>query len=114
MTGPAGDVELLYLDGCPNWTATAQRVREALRALGQDGSALRLRRVESAEQAEREGFRGSPTVLVDGHDPFADGAAAGGLTCRVFATPDGLSGAPTVDQLVQALRRTPGDEASAG
>ena len=49
-------------------------------------------------------FRGSPTVLVDGRDPFADESAPAGLSCRVFATPEGLRGAPTVGQLLAVLR----------
>jgi hypothetical protein len=51
------------------------------------------------------GFRGSPTVLVDGRDPFLDrDSPVGRLACRVDRTEDGLAGAPTVDQLVAALR----------
>jgi hypothetical protein len=30
-------------------------------------------RVTTPENARRVGFRGSPTVLIDGEDPFADG-----------------------------------------
>ena len=38
-------------------------------------SAVTLQAVPTAEEAEAVGFRGSPTVLVDGVDPFADPAA---------------------------------------
>jgi hypothetical protein len=99
------DVELLYFDGYPNWQETEQRLREALRSLGADEQAVALRTVETPEEAERLRFRGSPTVLVDGEDPFADADAPVGLSCRLFRTPAGLAGAPTLDQLVQALRR---------
>lgn len=97
------DVRLLYSDGCPNWREADERLREALARLGLDLAPEHVR-VETAEDAERLGFRGSPTVLVDGVDPFADEAAPVGLSCRVFPTPDGLRGAPTVEQLVAALR----------
>jgi hypothetical protein len=63
-----------------------------------------LERVETAEDAERLRFIGSPTILVDGRDPFAGAEAAFGLTCRVFQTPKGLAGSPTPDQLRAALR----------
>ena len=116
MPGPEGsgsdqfyrglvDVTLLYFDGCPNWQETEQRLRLALRALGTHEQQLTRRKVNSPEEAEQLSFRGSPTVLVDGEDPFADPAAPVGLSCRLFPTPTGLAGAPTIDQLLQALRR---------
>ncbi len=43
-------------------------------------------RVETAQQAERVGFRSSPTILIDGVDSFAaDSDPVGGLSCRVAA-----------------------------
>lgn len=97
------DVALLYFDGCPNWQQTDERLREALASAGRDLTPSYVE-VTSPEDAERLGFRGSPTVLVDGVDPFAEATAPVGLSCRVFATPDGLRGAPTVEQLVAVLR----------
>lgn len=49
-----------------------------------------LERVETAEDAERLPFIDSPTILVNGWDPFA-GAEAFGLTYRVYQTPEGLT-----------------------
>ena len=96
-------VVLLYIDGCPNWHDCERRLREALSRLGLPDSALTLRRVESAEDAERIAFRGSPTVLVNGVDAFADESAPVGLACRVYHTPTGIEAAPTVSQLIDAL-----------
>lgn len=96
-------VELLWFPGCPNWQETDRRLREALALAGAD-TEIRLIEVSTPDDAERLRFRGSPTVLVDGTDPFADDHAPVGLSCRVFRTPDGLRGAPTVDQLVSILR----------
>lgn len=98
-------VELLYFDGCPNWQEPEQRLREAMVTAGCDVPVEHVH-VTTAEQAERLSFRGSPTVLVDGVDPFADPDDPVGLSCRVFRTPEGLRGAPTVQQLVEALRPT--------
>jgi hypothetical protein len=39
--------------------------------------------VETQENAERVGFRGSPTILVDLRDPWADAAGSFGLSCRI-------------------------------
>lgn len=94
------DVQLLYFDGCPNWTTADER----LRSLADELELTVIRhRVETPEEAERVGFRGSPTILVDGRDPFAQGDEPTGLACRVYATPDGAAGSPTTEQLRAAL-----------
>ena len=61
------------------------------------------RRVETDEQGAALGCIGSPTVLVDGRDPFAAGSENVRPACRVFTTAEGLVGAPTMDQLVEVL-----------
>lgn len=48
-------------------------------------------------------FPKSPTVLVDGVDPFADPNAAVGLTCPLCPTETGWVGAPSRQQLTEAL-----------
>lgn len=98
------DVQLQYFDGCPSWRAADQRLREAIAAAGVEVTPTYVR-VTSSEEAERLRFRGSPTLLVDGIDPFDDGTAEVGLSCRLFDTPDGLRGAPTTTQVLAALRR---------
>ncbi|WP_270889810.1 thioredoxin family protein [Pedococcus sp. 5OH_020] len=67
------------------------------------GESVRHVVVEASEQAERLGFMGSPTIMVDGKDPFATGAEQPAWACRVSMTPDGLAGSPTVEQLVEVL-----------
>lgn len=98
------EVELLYFEGCPGWRVTQDRLRLALAEAGVEGAAVSCREVTTPEQAEAEGFRGSPTVLLDGADPFASPEDPPGLACRVYRTPEGLADAPTVEQLVSALR----------
>jgi hypothetical protein len=97
-------IRLRYFEGCPHWQTAHDRVREALRAEGMADVEPVLERVETAEDAERLQFIGSPTILVDGRDPFVGAEAAFGLTCRVYQTPQGLAGSPTADQLRAALR----------
>ena len=92
-------VVLQYFDGCPSW----KPVDEHLRLLaGEVGFALELRRVTDAD-AESIGFRGSPTILVDGRDPFGGDHRPGGLSCRIYQTPDGPAGSPTLRQLRDVL-----------
>lgn len=94
------EVSLLYFDGCPNWRGTDRNLVELA---SEFGFRLTRRRVTSAEDAETLEFRGSPTVLVDGVDPFAEEASPVGLACRLYATPDGLRGAPSVAMLRASL-----------
>jgi hypothetical protein len=96
-------VELLYFDGCPNWAVADERLTEALRAARHDDVSVERRRVETVDEAEALGFLGSPTIRIDGTDPFASGAGQVGLACRVYVTPAGLSGSPTTDQLVAVM-----------
>jgi hypothetical protein len=95
------DVTLLYFDDCPNWEHTARHLRSLAADLG--AIAVTHHLVGSPEEAERTGFRGSPSVIVDGVDPFADPDAPVGLSCRIYQTPDGPAGSPTLDQLRAAL-----------
>ena len=98
-------VTLRYFDDCPSWRTADERLREALSRTGNSGVEVRYERVETADDAERLAFVGSPTILVDGIDPFAAAGAPVGLACRVYPTPDGLRGSPTLDQLVAVLAR---------
>ena len=96
------EITLLYFDGCPNWRHTDQDLRRLI-AAGAVQADLRHLRVETPEDAERLGFRGSPTVVVDGRDPFATGDEPVGLACRVYQTDHGPRGRPTFDQVRHVL-----------
>jgi hypothetical protein len=99
------DVTLLYFDDCPSWTVADGRLGEALRILGLDPALVERRAITTDEEAQRAGFRGSPTILIDGVDPFAeDNHGPFALSCRVYRTESGLAGSPTLDALVGALR----------
>jgi hypothetical protein len=89
-------VELLYFEDCPNWRITDRRLRELATERGFE---LRHRLVTMPDEARAAGFRGSPTILVDGRDPFASEEAPFGFSCRLYQTPDGPAGSPTVEQL---------------
>ena len=95
------EVSLWYVDGCPNWRVADQR----LAAIAADDPDLVVtrHRVETSEEAERVGFHGSPSILVDGVDVFAEPGAGVGFSCRLYQTPDGPAGAPTLAQLRTAL-----------
>ena len=97
------EITLQYFDGCPNWKVTAADLRELI-VEQQTTASLHLQLIDTPEAAEEQCFRGSPTVLVDGVDPFADPDVPVGLSCRVYVTPDGLAGSPTRDQLLEVIQ----------
>ena len=98
------DITLQYFDGCPNWQVADRRLLEALELAGHGATAVDRRLVSTPEEAEAVGFRGSPTMLINGVDPFADPETPVGLSCRVYRTTAGLAGSPTVEQLLAVLR----------
>jgi hypothetical protein len=97
-------VTLRYFDGCPNWQTADGRLRQVLDSTGHSDVIVAYERVETPADAVRLGFIGSPTLLVDGIDPFAMPGAPIGLACRVYRTPEGLAGFPTLEQLIEVLR----------
>jgi hypothetical protein len=97
------DVTLRYFDECPHWRATHDLLVQVLRDEGLDVEP-RLEAVGSDEEAERQGFVGSPTILIDGRDPFPSLDEPTGLSCRIFQTPNGPAATPTYEQLQEALQ----------
>lgn len=95
------DVTLQYIDGCPNWETTDRHVA-TLAAEGMEAT-IAYELIQSYEVAVERGFGGSPTVLIDGVDPFADQNHVVGLTCRIYGTEFGPAGSPTLDQLREAI-----------
>ena len=91
------DIVIRYFDGCPHWATARERLEEALLAEGLSAG-IHLETVSSPEQAERVKFKGSPTILIDGRDPFP-GEDGWGFTCRVYETEAGAEGSPSVAQI---------------
>jgi protein-disulfide isomerase len=98
-------VAVVEVRDCPHAAEAARRVADALHLVGRGQIQVDRVVVTTVQDAERLGAPGSPTILIDGRDlyPSPRPATRDGLVCRLYPTPTGLSGAPTVDQLVQAL-----------
>ncbi len=98
------NVTLLYFDDCPNWMVADGY----LRTLAAENPEIVIERriVDTIEAAEATRFRGSPSIIVDGHDAFAEPSDPVGLSCRMYQTPSGPAGSPTLDQL-RAVIATP-------
>lgn len=106
-------VEILHIDDCPNWAEAVLRVRTALAATGHEGASIITTTLRTQEDAERVAFAGSPTITVDGDDLFPTDGRTTDLACRIYFTPSGLAGLPTVGQLTEAIthRRIDGGRA---
>jgi len=98
------EITLQYFDGCPNWKLADERLAALVE--GNPGMVVTRHVVDTVEEAERVGFRGSPSILIDGIDPFARAGDPIGLSCRRYLTPDGYAGTPTVEQLKTVLLTT--------
>ncbi len=61
-------VELVYFEECPNWKTADQRLQMLA---SRQGFELDHRIVSMPEDAAATGFHRSPTILIDGKDPFA-------------------------------------------
>ncbi len=95
-------MELLYFDGCPHWRTADARLQQVA---AEYGATVQHHRVSAAEHGGMLGFAGSPTILIDGQDPFPGGVPSIELSCRLYETPNGPAGAPTLEQLRAVLRQ---------
>lgn len=96
------ELTVLAVPGCPNAPVLEQRLAEAL--AGWPAATVTRRVIADAHEAARWGMRGSPTLLIDGRDPFAAPGAGPAVACRLYEADDGrLDGAPTVAALRRAL-----------
>ena len=96
------EITLQYFDDCANWQTTDGYLKTLIDEHSLDAK-VRYQLIDTPEAAAEQGFRGSPTVLVDGRDPFADRDAPIGLACRIYQTETGPAGSPSLAQLERAL-----------
>jgi hypothetical protein len=100
----AGLVELIVLEvaGCPHAPVLEQRLAGLV--AGISGVRIVRRVVGSLEDAARTGMYGSPTLLIDGRDPFPASATGPALACRLYPSAEGqLEAAPAVSALREVL-----------
>ena len=93
---------VLAVPGCPNEPLLAGRLAAVLADRG--GVSVSHQVIADEVAAARWGMHGSPTLLIDGVDPFAAPGQPASMSCRLFADENGqLSGAPSAGQLRQAI-----------
>ena len=99
------DVRVLHLEGCASWRTATERLRQALAQLGSPDTPINQVQVGFDADGDSAGFGGSPTILVDDQDLFPTSTIPAGAVCRLYSTPAGMAGSPTVEALVGALTR---------
>jgi hypothetical protein len=109
------NVQLLWWEGCPSTEIARTLVRATLDDLGHGDVEIEMLEIETDEQAQRQRFRGSPTILIDKVDlvqmldaePDGMGSDAEfALTCRLYRRRDGrISPTPDPADVRQALIR---------
>ena len=98
------DIELLVIPECPNADGARELIEAALSDLCIHDVAIRTTVLATPQEASARGFAGSPTILLDGRDPFPTRDAQAGLACRVYSTSQGLRGVPELREMRQALK----------
>lgn len=95
---------VLAVPGCPNAPLLEQRLAEVV--AGRPGVSVRRVEITDEAAAARWGMTGSPTLLIDGADPFARSGAGPALACRLYRDRNGRPvPVPSADDLRAAIDR---------
>jgi hypothetical protein len=95
-------IDVLTVSGCPHWVLAMTRIQEAIDRSGVD-AIVAERIIDDATKAATMGMAGSPTILVDGRDPFGAAGLESSISCRLYRAGAGVDGAPSVNSLIGAL-----------
>jgi hypothetical protein len=95
---------VLAVPGCPNAPVLDDRLATVLD--GRAGVSISHQVISDEDEAARSRMHGSPTLLIDGVDPFAELGQPPGMSCRLYRDDEGrTSGAPSVGQLRHAIEQ---------
>jgi len=97
-------IELFYFNGCPSWETGLKNLEAALQEEDLSASVEMIKVVDDSD-ATRLKFLGSPHFRVDGQDLWPEERELYSLSCRVYPTPEGIKGFPTVAMLRGQLKQ---------
>lgn len=91
-------LEFQYFEGCPNHIVMQNNISEAIKGLKDKIDLFKIL-VEDEATAKQVGFRGSPTLLIDGEDingmPAPDHPK---LACRFY--PNGIPSSNEIKKII--------------
>jgi hypothetical protein len=96
-------IELQVIPDCPHTTNAYNLLRQALDDIGLAEASITTTVITDDEHANRTGFHGSPTFVVDGRDLFDLPDAAPAWSCRLYRRQAGTAPMPDLTQLRQRL-----------
>jgi hypothetical protein len=95
-------IQFLYFDGCPSWKTGLKNLKEALTRSGLQID-VQIVKVETPQDAQEYRFLGSPSFVMDGSDLWPEERESYYLGCRIYQTPKGLIGYPTIEMLQEKI-----------
>lgn len=95
-------IDLLYFDDCPSWQRGLENLKIALAREGIDAE-INLVRIDDDAKAAQMKFLGSPSFHVNGVELWLEEREAYNLSCRVYQTPAGMKGTPSIEMLQEKL-----------
>jgi len=96
------ELTLLTVPDCANATTFEERLAAAL--ADHPDVTLTRREISDEPTAAEAGMHGSPTLLINGTDPFAMPGQAASISCRIYRDDEGRAGpAPSVGALRRAI-----------
>jgi hypothetical protein len=96
------ELTLLAVPDCPNLPVLEERLATVL--ADRPGATVTREVITDPAEAARLGMHGSPTLLINGEDPFASARTPPAIACRMYRSEDGqLEGAPSIAALRRAL-----------
>jgi len=94
-------LQVLHVPDCPNTGVLTARLDGLL--TGRGDVVVEYEVIRDEREAAARGMTGSPTLLIDGTDPFGAGRAPS-MSCRVYFDESGaVAGAPSEAELREAL-----------
>lgn len=93
-------IELLVTADCPRHVLANALLRVTLDRLGLVHVTVHTTVIDTLAGAVRRGFTGSPTILINGADPWPPVEPQSAIACRLYPTADGL---PDQQELAAAL-----------
>ncbi len=99
-------IEFLYFDGCPNHVEALEILKKALAIAGVDTN-IEIFRIETEDDVLNQRFLGSPSIRIDNADLeiTEDETTTYSMRCRRYKQGDRYSGYPSLDKIVEKLRR---------